>query len=100
MFTTPVIVYPVTEADSVGDRENLAPYEVLGYVYDEVVIVENERGEKEVSKRQVYLSLDDISAIKSTYKITTLDSINQKIIRRQEYRGRRSQTLIGVLYLP
>lgn len=100
MFTTPVTVYPTESKDSVGDRVDVTPYEVHAYVYDETVVVTNTLGEKEVSTRQVYLPLALVSSIKTSYRVSCLDSVKARIIKRQEYRGRHSRTLIGVLYLP
>lgn len=100
MFTTPVTVYPTSKKDSAGDRVDQEPFEIFGYVYDDTVVVTNDLGEKEVSTRQIYLPLTEISQIKSTYQVSCLDSIKSKIIRRQEYRGRHSRTLIGVLFIP
>jgi hypothetical protein len=100
MFTTPVTVFPTGNKDSAGDRVAEDSFETCGYVYDDTVIVTNDLGEKEVSTRQIYLPLTEISRIKSTYRVSCLDSVMSKIIRRQEYRGRHSRTLIGVLYIP
>jgi hypothetical protein len=100
MFTIPVTVYPVGNKDSVGDREVGTPYEILGYVYDEDVVLTNYLGEKELSTRQVYLPEDDITDIPGTYLISCLDNHKSHIIKRQEFRGRHGKTLIGVLYLP
>lgn len=102
MFTTPVTVFPTGNKDSAGDRDAVAKdsFETFGYVYDDTVVVTNDLGEKEVSTRQIYLPLTEISRIKSTYQVSCLDSVMSKIIRRQEYRGRHSRTLIGVLYIP
>lgn len=100
MFTTPVTVFPTGNKDSAGDRVMDDSFETFGYVYDDTVVVTNDLGEKEVSTRQIYLPLTEISRIKSTYQVSCLDSVMSKIIRRQEYRGRHSRTLIGVLYIP
>lgn len=100
MFTTPVTVYPTGNKDSAGDRVDTEPSVVHGYVFDETVVVTNDLGEKEVSTRQIYLPLNVVSSIKTSYVVSCLDSVKAKIIKRQEYRGRRSRTLIGVLYLP
>lgn len=100
MFTTPVTIYPTASKDSAGDRVESTPYSIHGYVYDEIVVVNNELGEKEVSTRQIYLPLNLVSSIKTSYVVDCLDSVKARIIKRQEYRGRRSRTLIGVLYLP
>ena len=100
MFTTPVTVFPTGNKDSAGDRVTEDSFETFGYVCDDTVVVTNDLGEKEVSTRQIYLPLTEISRIKSTYRVSCLDSVMSKIIRRQEYRGRHSRTLIGVLYIP
>lgn len=100
MFTTPVTVFPTGNKDSAGDRVTEDSFETFGYVCDDTVVVTNDLGEKEVSTRQIYLPLTEISRIKSTYQVSCLDSVMSKIIRRQEYRGRHSRTLIGVLYIP
>ena len=75
MFTTPVTVYPTANKDSVGDRVDSTPFDTKGYVYDETVVVTNDLGEKEVSTRQIFLPLDEVSAIKTSYKVTCLDSV-------------------------
>lgn len=100
MFTTPITVYPTENKDSAGDRVERAPINIHGYVYDETIVITNDLGEKEVSTRQIYLPLDVVSSIKTSYRVSCLDSDKARIIKRQEYRGRRSRTLIGVLYLP
>jgi hypothetical protein len=100
MFTTPVTVFPTGNKDSAGDRVAEDSFETFGYVYDDTVVVTNDLGEKEVSTRQIYLPLNVVSSIKTSYVVSCLDSVKAKIIKRQEYRGRRSRTLIGVLYLP
>lgn len=99
MFTTPVMVYPVTEKDSSGDRTTLPPFELRGYVYDKVVITPNKYGEQEISSRQIYLAGADISGIESSYLISCLGSDKAKIIHREEFRGRAGRTLIGVIYI-
>lgn len=100
MFTTPVTIFITSNKDSAGDRTVISSYSVFGYVYDSMKLVTNELGEQEISKRQIYLPLDAISDIKTTYLVTCLDSTQQRIIGRNEYRGPRSITLMGVLYLP
>ena len=100
LFTTLVTVFSTDAKDSVGDRVVAEPFSLLGYVYDDTVVIQNEQGGKEVSSRQIYLPEGDIARIKSTYQVSCLDSVKAKIIRRQEFRGRHNKTLIGVLFIP
>lgn len=100
MFSTPVTIFPVSAADSVGDVVELPSFETAAYVYDESKVILNAFGEKEISTRQVYLPLAEVSQIKSTYLVSCLDSVKARIVGRQEFRGRRNKTLLGVLYLP
>lgn len=100
MFTTPVTVFSVGRKDSAGDRLEQESFTTYGYIYDEMKMVTNQLGEQELSTRQIYLPEDSIVRIEGTSLITCLDSEKARIIQREEYRGRDSQTLIGVIYLP
>lgn len=99
MFTIPVTIFSVGNIDSAGDRSTDTSFDTFGYVYDDIVVITNDQGEKEISTRQIYLPLSEVSQIKSTYLVSCLDSVRAKIIRRQEYRGKHGTTLIGVLYI-
>lgn len=100
MFTTPVKIFSANAKDSMGDRVATESVDTLGYVYDEVITITNYLGESEISSRQIYLPLDAVSQIQPSDLITCLDSTKSRIIKIKEYRGRNSQTLIGVVYLP
>lgn len=100
MFTTPVTVFSADAKDSMGDRVATKTTNTMGYVYDEVLTITNYLGESEISSRQIYLPLDAVSQIRPSDLITCLDSTKSRIIKIKEYRGRNSQTLIGVVYLP
>jgi hypothetical protein len=100
MFTTPLLVYPTALPNSVGDVEVQEPFDLLGYVYDSMVIIENELGIKELSTRQIFLPLAEVDKVEATMKISCRDSVQARIIKRKAYDGPGSKTLIGVLYLP
>lgn len=100
MFVTPVVVYPVGNKDSSGDRMIEEPFTLYGYVYDENQVVTNNMGEKEISTRQIYLPKEEITKVDSTSLVSCLTTKKSRIIIRQEYRGRHGKTYMGVLYLP
>ena len=100
MFSTPVSVHVTGEPDSAGDRSISAPFTIFGYVYDETKVVTNELGQQEVSNRQIYLPRAAINRIKISDRISCLDNVQVRIIKRTGFRGKRNEMVIGVLYLP
>lgn len=100
MMTEPILVFPPTPTDSLGDSTSAEPISLLGYVVEMNQIVIGTDGKEELSGTQVYLTGNDTLKVDVKAKVTCLDRFKQRIIKRGLYRKGNSIPDVGVLYLP
>lgn len=100
MMTTPVIIYPQGQIDSLGESVESPPVTYYGYVYEGIERIVNDVGEEVLSNMQIYLRGDEAAQIDIHSEVSCLDVVKSRIISRKVFRGRGGAKVIGVLYLP
>lgn len=96
LFVIPVTVYPQGNVDSSGDRVAGVPFTLLGYIVEELIVLDN----VDRSTRQIYLAEQEIDLVANTSSISCLSSNKVKILKKQVFYGRDGKILFGVIYIP